>query len=122
MMKLCKPNYKRGIDVIRSINLEESVKFYQMLGLNFEKHQHGNGLEHFASNIGQVTFEIYPQTAQTGTTTGTRLGFQVLDVDSLVIGLQKEDVTVITKPSHSQWGRRAVVVDPDGHRIELIQL
>jgi predicted enzyme related to lactoylglutathione lyase len=108
--------------VIRSVNLEESVKFYQMLGLNFEKHQHGNGLEHFASNIGQVTFEIYPQTARMGTTTGTRLGLQVPDVDSLVIRLQKENVTVITKPSVSEWGRRAVVVDPDGHRIELVQL
>jgi lactoylglutathione lyase len=56
------------------------------------------------------------------TTTGTRLGFQVLDVDSLVIRLQKENVTVITKPSVSEWGRGDVVVDPDGHRIELIQL
>jgi lactoylglutathione lyase len=108
--------------VIRSGNLEESVKFYQMLGLNFEKHQHGNGLEHFASNVGQTTFEIYPQTARRGTTIGTRLGFQVFDVDSLVIRLQKENVTVITKPSVSEWGRRAVVVDPDGHRIELTQL
>ncbi len=111
-----------SILVIRSGNLEESVKFYQMLGLNFEKHQHGNGLEHFASNIRETTFEIYPQTDQGGTTTGTRLGFQVLDVDSLVIRLQKENFTVITKPSVSEWGRRAVVVDPDGHRIELIQL
>jgi lactoylglutathione lyase len=93
-----------------------------MLGLNFEKHQHGNGLEHFASNLGQTTFEIYPQTAKMGTTTGARLGFQVLDVDSLVIKLQQENVTVITKPSASKWGRRAVVVDPDGHRVELIQL
>jgi lactoylglutathione lyase len=108
--------------VIRSINLEEAVNFYQMLGLNFEKHQHGNGLEHFASNLGQTTFEIYPQTAKMGTTTGARLGFQVLDVDSLVIKLQQENVTVITKPSASKWGRRAVVVDPDGHRVELIQL
>jgi lactoylglutathione lyase len=108
--------------VIRAVNLEESVKFYQMLGLNFEKHRHGNGLDHFASNLGQTTFEIYPQTDRMGTTIGTRLGFQVLDVDSLVIRLQKENVIVITKPSVSEWGRRAVVVDPDGHRIELIQL
>ncbi len=49
--------------VIRSGNLEESVKFYQMLGLNFEKHQDGNGLAHFAGRIGKTTFEIYPQTA-----------------------------------------------------------
>ncbi len=108
--------------VIRSVDLEQSVKFYQMLDLKFEKHQHGDGLEHFASNIGQMTFEIYPQTARMGETTGTRLGFYVLDVDALVIRLQKENVTVIKKPSVSEWGKRAVVVDPDGHRIELTQL
>lgn len=107
--------------VIRSVNLEKSIKFYQMLGLNFAKHRHGNGLEHFASRIGQVTFEIYPQTARMEVTTGTRLGFQVLDLDAIVIELQKEDVIFITKPSMSEWGRRAVVVDPDGHRIELTQ-
>jgi lactoylglutathione lyase len=108
--------------VIRSVNLEESVKFYQMLGLSFNRHKHGNGLEHFASQVGQVTFEIYPQTDQTASTTGTRLGFQVFDLDWLVTRLQEKHVRVITKPSDSEWGRRAVVVDPDEHRVELIQL
>jgi lactoylglutathione lyase len=107
--------------VIRSIDLEKAVKFYQTIGLIFEKHQHGNGLEHFASKSGQAIFEIYPQTARSESTIGTRLGFQVFDIDSLVISLQKEDVKVIVKPIASEWGRRAVVVDPDGHRVELIQ-
>ncbi len=108
--------------VIRSANLEKSVKFYQMLGLSFDKHKHGNGLEHFASKTGQITFEIYPQIDKTEPTTGTRLGFQVSEVDSLITRLHLEDVTVITEPSASEWGRRAVVVDPDGHRVELIKL
>jgi lactoylglutathione lyase len=108
--------------VIRSIDSEKAVKFYQMLGLDFAKHRHGNGLEHFSSKLGQITFEIYPQTAQTEPTTGTRLGFQVSDVDSLMIRLQQEDITVITKPTDSEWGRRAVVIDPNGHRVELIQI
>ena len=108
--------------VIRSVNLERSVEFYQLLGLSFDKHQHGNGLVHFAGKAGQATFEIYPQTAQAQSTTGTRLGFQVFDIDALVVRLEKKNVKVITKPSVSEWGRRAVVVDPDGHRVELIQL
>jgi lactoylglutathione lyase len=108
--------------VIRSTNLEKAVKFYQMLGLSFDKHQHESGSEHFASKIEQVTFEIYPQTAKTEPTTGTRLGFQVSDIDSLIITLQKEDVPFLTKLSESEWGRRAVVVDPDGHRVEVTQL
>jgi lactoylglutathione lyase len=45
-----------------------------------------------------------------------------LNLDSLMIRLQQEDITVITKPTDSEWGRRAVVIDPDGHRVELIQI
>jgi lactoylglutathione lyase len=107
--------------VIRSVHLEKSVDFYQMLGLRFIKHRHGNGLEHFSSQVGLMTFEIYPQTDKTEITTGIRLGFQVIDLDSIVIKLQKEDISIIIKPTKSEWGLRAVVVDPDGHRVELIQ-
>jgi predicted enzyme related to lactoylglutathione lyase len=28
---------------------------------------------------------------------------------------------VISAPKDSDWGRRAVVADPDGHRIELLE-
>jgi lactoylglutathione lyase len=108
--------------VIRSIDLEKAVNFYQIIGLHFKKHRHGKGLEHFACELGQITFEIYPQTDQADITTGTRLGFQVSDLASLVIRLQKEDITVITKPTASEWGKRSVVIDPDGHRVELIQV
>jgi lactoylglutathione lyase len=107
--------------VIRSIDLEKSVKFYQMIGLDFVKHRHGNGLEHLSSQIGQLTFEIYPQIANADTTKGTRLGFQVINLDSIVFKLQQEGVSIVVKPTESEWGRRAVVLDPDGHRVELIQ-
>ncbi len=113
---------KLNLVVIRSIDSARAIKFYQLLGLTFEKHKHGKGLEHFSSTAGQATFEIYPKTPQAESTTGTRLGFQVFNVDLLVTQLQKEDITVLTKPSTSEWGRRAVVVDPDGHRVELIQI
>jgi lactoylglutathione lyase len=106
--------------VIRSVNLERSVKFYEQLGLTFVKHRHGKGLEHFSSTIGPVTFEIYPQTLQSASTAGTRLGFQVGDVNAIMTKL--DAAAVITLPILSEWGFRAVVVDPDGHRVELTQL
>jgi lactoylglutathione lyase len=107
--------------VIRSTNLEKSGKFYQMLGLSFVKHRHSNGLEHLSCQAGQIVFEIYPQTAKAEVTTGTRLGFKVINLASLIVKLQQENVPVIAKPTESEWGQRAVVVDPDGHRVELVQ-
>jgi hypothetical protein len=31
-------------------------------------------------------------------------------------------VLLLTRPSASEWGKRSVVVDSDGHRVELVQL
>lgn len=112
---------KFNLIVIRSVNVERSVSFYQMLGLSFVKHRHGSGLEHYSSKVGHIIFEIYPQIAKTESTTGTRLGFQVINLDSLVIKLQQEDISIVAKPTESEWGRRSVVIDPDGHRVELTQ-
>ena len=107
--------------VIRSVNIEKAAAFYQLLGLSFIKHKHGNGLEHFATEIGSVTFEIYPCTAGTTPTAETRLGFQVSSVDAIISELQKHGASIVSPAKDSDWGRRAIVVDPDGHRVELTQ-
>ncbi|MBD1863056.1 MULTISPECIES: VOC family protein [Trichocoleus] len=105
--------------VIRSSNVEQAAVFYQRLGLSFIKHQHGNGLEHFASELGSITFEIYPCTPGTVPTKATRLGFQVSSVDDVVCKLKQHGASIVSPPADSAWGRRAVVADPDGHRVEL---
>jgi lactoylglutathione lyase len=105
--------------VVRSRDINRSVLFYQKLGLDFVKHQHGSGLEHFASEGILVTFEIYPCTSEESITTSTRLGFQVDSVDDIVQELEQSGTAIISSPKDSPWGRRAIVVDPDGHKIEL---
>jgi predicted enzyme related to lactoylglutathione lyase len=113
---------KLNLIVIRSGNIEESSIFYQRIGLSFIKHQHGNGLEHFSSELGGITFEIYPRTLDTVPTTATRLGFQVTSVDDVFSELKKYGTSIISHPANSPWGRRTVVEDPDGHRVELTQI
>lgn len=114
-------NISLNLIVIRSVDLDRSVSFYQQLGLTFFKHRHGTGLEHFASTLNGVTFEIYPQTPKAGTTVGTRLGFQVMDLESLMTRLSQINTQILMQPTDSEWGRRAIIIDPDGHRIELTQ-
>ncbi len=107
--------------VIRSIDIDGSAKFYRQIGLSFVKHQHGNGLEHFASEIGNATFEIYPCLEDASPTKATRIGFQVTDVDVVVSKLQQQGYSIVSLPANSPWGRRAVAIDPDGHRVELTE-
>jgi len=100
--------------------LEEAAKFYREIGFVFTRHAHGSGPEHYASEVNGVVFEIYPLAAKSSPTTGTRIGFKVESVDDSVERLSKIGATVVTPPSDSEWGRRAVVKDFDGHTVELV--
>lgn len=106
--------------VIRSPDIDRAVTFYEQMGLLFERHSHGNGPEHYASSTSGFVFEIYPQQNPADSTSGTRLGFRVDDVDAVVESLRQIHATILTEPAETQWGRRAVVQDFDGHTVELV--
>jgi predicted enzyme related to lactoylglutathione lyase len=108
--------------VIRSADLERAAVFYKTLGLSFTKHRHGAGPEHLTCEIGSLIFEIYPRAGESDATTSTRIGFCVPSVDAAIIESQKLGMTVVSPPKDSPWGRRAVVDDFDGHRVELTQM
>jgi catechol 2,3-dioxygenase-like lactoylglutathione lyase family enzyme len=107
--------------VLRSADMARSAEFYSRLGLRFARHQHGNGPEHFAAELGSGVFELYPLSPDGPPTAGTRIGFRVPSLEIALAGLTEYPSAVVSPPKDSQWGRRAVVMDPDGHRIELIQ-
>lgn len=108
--------------VIRSADLDRSERFYRAFGLSFERHRHGNGPEHLAAQpykYGSV-FEIYLASGKAGSTTGVRLGFSVDDVDAYMNSMVEAGGLILQEPMDSEWGRRAVVADPDGHKVELV--
>jgi len=107
--------------VLRSPDIARAAAFYTRLGLLFTKHRHGTVAEHFAAELPGGVFELYPQTDDSLTTLGTRIGFAVASVDSVIAALTDCPGAVISIPKDSEWGRRAVVVDPDGHRVELTE-
>ncbi len=106
--------------VIRSSDIVRAVTFYEQIGMLFTKHAHGKGPEHYASDTCGFVFEIYPQRNAGDTSTNTRFGFNVDDVDSIIDLLREIGVTTVTEPTDSEWGRRAVVKDFDDHIVELV--
>ena len=108
--------------VIRSADLERAEAFYQILGIEFERHRHGKGPEHLAASPykGGYVFEIYPNSEKAGSTKGVRIGFSIDGVDAYIDKLVWAGGKVVEKPHDSEWGRRAVVADPDGHKVELL--
>ena len=107
--------------VIRSPDIERACRLYTALGLTFTKHTHGTGPEHYACEGGGVVFEIYPRKSDADSTAATRLGFRVKSVDDAVAALEELGAKVISPAKESPWGRRAVIDDLDGHRVELTE-
>jgi lactoylglutathione lyase len=107
--------------VIYSKRIHEAKTFYDRPGLSFQMEQHGKGPEHYAAEIGSIVFEIYPY-SESGNGV-TRLGFRVPSVDRALEGLrqQYEQLNILSGPEDSPWGRRAVVKDLDGNRVELTE-
>jgi predicted enzyme related to lactoylglutathione lyase len=117
------PTARVNLLVLRFVDLDRAAAFYGQLGLNFKKHAHGTGPEHYASEDGGFVFELYPATPEQAATTSARIGFAVEDVDAAVAKLSgSAGATIVVVPKDSEWGRRAVVADPEGHRVELVAM
>jgi hypothetical protein len=106
--------------VLRSSDIERAAAFYREMGLSFTRHSHGSVPEHYVSEVNGFVFEIYPMTSKSSPTTGTRIGFKVSSVDEIIKSLTHIGASVVTPPADSEWGRRAVIKDFDGHTIELV--
>ena len=108
-----------NLTVLRSPDIDRASNFYSALGLLFTKHRHGTGPEHYASCVNGFVFEIYPL-GKHPPTIGTRIGFSVDDVDAIVPMLLGIGAELVSSVADSEWGRRAVVKDLDGHIVELL--
>ena len=107
--------------LLRTPDVKRAVKFYTKLGLTFVQHRHGNSPEHFSAELAGAVFELYPLSVGGPSTLGTRIGFHVPSIDATLAGLSDYPGAVLSPAKNSEWGWRAVVADPDGHRVELTQ-
>ena len=106
--------------VIRAADLERSRRFYEALGLSFSLEKHGKGPEHLAAEFDGLVFEIYPM-ADGPASAGVRLGFRVTSVEAAVAAAQGFGAEIATPPTEGALGWRAVLVNPDGHRVAIRQ-
>jgi predicted enzyme related to lactoylglutathione lyase len=106
--------------VLRSADLGRAAGFYGLLGLEFARERHGSGPEHLICQLGPVVLEIYPQEGGKNTA-ALRVGFRVPSVDVALAAVRSAGGTVLSPAKDGLWGSRAVLVDPDGHRVEITE-
>ena len=107
--------------VIRSSDPARTVAFYKALGLSFQEEQHGKGPIHWAAEFDSLVMEIYPAKSSDDVDGSTRLGFRVADVESILATLRDHEFEVMSDLKQTKWGLRAVVQDPEGRSVELVQ-
>lgn len=100
--------------------MQKLVDFYALLGFSFDYHKHGNSPYHYSATIDGTVLEIYPLTkSQPEADKHLRLGFELDDFDLAVVSLKKAEAQFASEPAQTDFGFMAVVVDPDGRRVEL---
>src|SRR5438128_2502142 len=105
---------------IRASDVKRTVRFYAGLGLRFVPEQHGNGPVHFAASCEGLVFEIYPLRPGDVPIRSMRLGFRVENLALAIESVLEAGGTLEAPPSSTERGQRSVVVDPEGHKVELL--
>lgn len=122
---------------LRCENLDISLRFYTSFGLRFSRFCYaGSDTEcadaqvpgsEFAltadtpgAEASGVTLELQPR-GDRPATYAVAIGFFVSSVDRAVEAAVAAGGRVLTPPESWPWGRRAAVVDPDGHRVEFAE-
>ncbi len=114
---------KLNLVVLRARDIEQVGSFYSALGCAFVRHAHGSGPEHLACERDGFVFEIYPLVGDDASPSEkVRIGFEVDSVTELLERVDASGLGRIVQPAkQSPWGLRAVVEDPAGHKVELVE-
>lgn len=105
---------------LRCADLDRCRGFYASLGLSLIKEKHGTGPEHCACELGPLVFELYPA-KDSRTDSDLMLGFRVPSLNLTLTSLNEIGTEILTPLSDSPRVRRAMVRDPDGRRVGLIE-
>ncbi len=116
------PEPRLNLLVVKTHQLGKLKAFYSSLDISFAEERHGDGPMHLAGRVGDLVLELYPLPAAAGPADGTtRLGFAVPDLDAALRSLEAVGAVPVGQPKTTPWGRKAVVRDPDGRAVDLVE-
>lgn len=107
-------------------NPESLSRFYgEVLGVDFDREDHGGLAPHWGVDIGRLHFGIHPHENFEGTAAGNGSVVLAFDVASLVGCQSRLDAlgAKCLQPPHDEgFGRVARYSDPEGNAFELVEL
>lgn len=119
------PQIELSLLVLISSDMVKTLSFYKTIGLQFSQECHGQGVVHYACTLDTTTIEIYPESDAAASSPGqicaTRLGFKVVNIDAVLVQLQNIGESRLPSIQSTLCGRRVVLIDPDGRKVELTE-
>jgi lactoylglutathione lyase len=112
---------KVGAIILLTSNMKKSIKFYKdTLGLPI-KTKSADWTEFFSDG---TVLALHPAKKKYKLRAGPNMliGFMVNDLDDLIKQLKRKKVKFFKKPKEESFGKHAIIVDPDGHLISIVQL
>ncbi|MDQ3852603.1 MAG: VOC family protein [Thermoproteota archaeon] len=113
---------KIGAVILLVSNMEKSIKFYSDI-LELPIKTSSKDWTEFFNNDTVLALHPAPEKKKTlKTGSGTLVGFEVSDLDSTVNKLKERRVKFFKRPKDEPFGKHAIVQDPDGHLISIVEL
>ena len=100
------------------------LEFYRLIGFEFKATKVDKGSEVYRAVHDGVEFSLYSiKSAQKAQIPSLQLGFQITDLEKTVTQLKNIPGTMcILDPTDMPDGKKSIILDPDGHSIELSQV
>ena len=107
---------------VNTPNLQNMIRFYEILGCKFEKVKISVGGELYRSCIEEFELSLMSiASAEVGKFPRVMIGFRVEDLEEKVDKLNLiPGVMTILDPTDMADGKKAILQDPDGHSVELL--
>jgi len=112
---------KLGLVMIVVRDMERSVAFYRdVLGLKLLIHQ--DNWSQF--DAGNILIGLHPdgEEVKVSPTTGMSIGIYVDDLDKAVAEIRRRLAKIAVGPRPEPFGRWALLFDPDGYSIQIIEM
>ena len=114
---------KIGAVILLVRNMKKSIEFYRdVLGMQL-KRESEDWVE--LSKGSSTVLALHPARKSPENTqkqTGMLVGFNVTDLQDVCRELEKKKVKFYKKQTEENFGKHAIIEDPDGHLVSLVEL
>lgn len=105
------------------MHLQDMLDFYRIIGFQFKAVKVDKGSEVYRATHNGVEFSLYSiKNTQKSQIPSLQLGFRITELEKSVTQLQKVNGAMcILDPTDMPDGKKSIILDPDGHSIELVE-